>query len=97
MYKSYNCCSEKNNEEKNTLIRNTGATLIEAGNNFEEAAKIGVEIQKDKGLHYIHAANEPHLINGVGNLPKYYASCQTLMQLYFRLAGAASWRLRLQF
>lgn len=57
---------KENNEEKNTLIRNTGATLIEAGNNFEEAAKIGIEIQKEKGLHYIHAANEPHLINGVG-------------------------------
>lgn len=55
-----------NNPEKNDLIRSTGATLIEAGNNFEEAAKAGMDIQKEQNLHYIHAANEPHLINGVG-------------------------------
>ncbi len=57
---------KNNNPEKNDLIKSTGATLIEAGNNFEEAAKAGVEIQEKRNLHYIHAANEPHLINGVG-------------------------------
>jgi len=57
---------KENNIEKNMLIKNTGATLVEAGADFEEAAKIGTEIQKEQGLHYIHAANEPHLINGVG-------------------------------
>ncbi len=57
---------EGNNKEKNELIRNTGATLIEAGHTFEEASEIGVKIQKERNLHYIHAANEPHLINGVG-------------------------------
>lgn len=55
-----------NNPEKNALIKSTGAKLVEAGNNFEEAAEAGAKIQKDENLHYIHAANEPHLINGVG-------------------------------
>ncbi|MDF2878308.1 MAG: serine/threonine dehydratase [Clostridia bacterium] len=55
-----------NNPEKNQRIKDTGAILVEAGENFEEAAKVGREIQKERGLHYIHPANEPHLINGVG-------------------------------
>ena len=55
-----------NNPEKNKLIKEAGAILVEAGENFEEAAQAGIQIQKEKNLHFIHAANEPHLINGVG-------------------------------
>lgn len=55
-----------NNPEKNQRIRETGAFLEEVGDDFEQAAQAGVQIQKERGLHYIHAANEPHLINGVG-------------------------------
>lgn len=54
------------NPEKKRLIQETGAVLIEAGDNFEEAARIGQEIQEREGLRFIHAANEPHLIHGVG-------------------------------
>lgn len=55
-----------NNSEKNRLIHETGATLVEAGKNFEEAAQVGREVQEKEGLRFIHAANEPHLIHGVG-------------------------------
>ncbi|MDF3001817.1 MAG: serine/threonine dehydratase [Bacillota bacterium] len=55
-----------NNPEKNQLIKDTGAILVEAGENFDQAAEFGSQIQKERGLYYIHAANEPHLINGVG-------------------------------
>ncbi|WP_314067357.1 pyridoxal-phosphate dependent enzyme [uncultured Vagococcus sp.] len=54
-----------NSIEKNQLIIETGAKLVEAGNNFEEAAEYGLQLQKEKGYRFIHAANEPHLINGV--------------------------------
>jgi threonine dehydratase len=57
---------KNNNAEKNRLIKKAGATLIEAGDSFEKAAIVGAQIQKEKGLRLIHAANEPHLINGVG-------------------------------
>ena len=55
-----------NNPVKNQLIKNTGAELIEAGETFDEAAKKVERLRQDKNLYYIHAANEPHLINGVG-------------------------------
>jgi len=55
-----------NNAAKNEMIKNAGARLIEAGNNFEEAAEVVERLSKEENLYYIHAANEPHLINGVG-------------------------------
>jgi len=57
---------EGNNSVKNQLIKNTGAKLIEAGKTFEEAAQRVEQLRQEKNLYYIHAANEPHLINGVG-------------------------------
>lgn len=57
---------QNSNVDKKRMIQETGATLIEAGETFEEAAKAGKEIQEKEGLRFIHAANEPHLIHGVG-------------------------------
>jgi len=57
---------EKNNPAKNRSIRSTGATLIEAGNTFEEASKVVDQLAAENNLYYAHPANEPHLINGVG-------------------------------
>lgn len=57
---------ENNNPVKNECIKLTGATLIEAGKTFEEAAKVVDELSTKQKLYYAHPANEPHLINGVG-------------------------------
>lgn len=57
---------ENNNELKNRKIRDTGAELIEAGKTFEEASKAVERIVEERNLYYVHPANEPHLINGVG-------------------------------
>ena len=54
------------NEAKIQLIKNAGAEVIEAGQNFDEAALVVDEISKSKGYYYVHPANEPHLVNGVG-------------------------------
>lgn len=57
---------QNNNPVKNRLIRQTGAELIEAGTTFEEAAKTVEQLCEQRGLYYVHPANEAHLINGVG-------------------------------
>ena len=57
---------ERNNPSKNRKIREAGAELIEAGGTFEEAADSVDRLSKERGLYYVHPANEPHLINGVG-------------------------------
>jgi threonine dehydratase len=55
-----------NNPVKNRNIESTGARLIEAGNNFEEASQVVAELSEQQNLYFAHPANEPHIINGVG-------------------------------
>jgi threonine dehydratase len=55
-----------NNPEKNALMRAQGAELIEHGKDFDEARVLVEHLQHERGLYYVHPANEPPLINGVG-------------------------------
>ena len=54
-----------NNPDKNAALRALGANLVEHGHDFDEAREYVEGVQKDKGLRYIHSANEPMLIAGV--------------------------------
>src|SRR2546425_1653572 len=55
-----------NNPEKNAAMRAFGAQVIEFGRDFDEAREEVERRQRDGGLRYIHSANEPLLIAGVG-------------------------------
>jgi len=55
-----------NNPEKNAAMRAYGAELIEFGRDFDEARERVEALQHDRGLRYVHSANEPLLIAGVG-------------------------------
>src|SRR5471032_1222767 len=55
-----------NNPEKNAAMRAFGAELIEFGFDFDEARERTEQLQHERGLHYVHSANEPLLIAGVG-------------------------------
>src|SRR5579864_5959723 len=55
-----------NNPEKNAAMRAYGAEVIEHGRDFDEARERVEEMARDSGLRYIHSANEPLLIAGVG-------------------------------
>jgi threonine dehydratase len=55
-----------NNPEKNAAMRALGAELIEHGRDFDEAREKVEQLQHERGLRYIHSANEPLLIAGVG-------------------------------
>ncbi len=55
-----------NNPEKNEAMRAYGARLIEYGRDFDEAREEVQRLSNAENLRYIHSANEPHLINGVG-------------------------------
>ena len=55
-----------NNPEKNAAMRAFGAELIECGRDFDEARERVEQLQTERGLHYVHSANEPLLIAGVG-------------------------------
>ena len=47
-------------------MRAYGAELIEFGRDFDEARERVEQLQHERGLRYVHSANEPLLIAGVG-------------------------------
>jgi threonine dehydratase len=55
-----------NNPEKNAAMRALGAELIEWGKDFDEAREKVEQLQHERGLRYVHSANEPLLLAGVG-------------------------------
>jgi threonine dehydratase len=56
----------RNNPIKNALMRAWGATVIEHGRDFDEARALVERMCQEEGLRYVHSANEPDLIAGVG-------------------------------
>src|SRR5262245_44724934 len=55
-----------NNPDKNAAMRAYGAEVVEHGRDYDEA-RIEVErLALAEGWRYVHSANEPHLIAGVG-------------------------------
>jgi threonine dehydratase len=55
-----------NNPEKNAAMRAYGATVEEGGRDFDEARARCEERAEQTGARYVHSANEPLLIAGVG-------------------------------
>lgn len=55
-----------NNPEKNAAMRAYGAEVIEFGRDFDEAREKVEKLQHERRLRYVHSANEPLLIAGVG-------------------------------
>lgn len=55
-----------NNPQKNAAMRAYGATVVEQGKDFDEARTWVEQEAETRGLRYVHSANEPLLIAGVG-------------------------------
>jgi threonine dehydratase len=56
-----------NNPDKKAAMQSWGAELIEHGRDFDEARQHCEAICHRQGLRYVHSANEPDLIAGVGS------------------------------
>ena len=56
---------EGNNPEKNAAMRALGADVIEKGRDFDVAREYVEQLHRERGLRYVHSANEPLLIAGV--------------------------------
>jgi len=55
-----------NNPEKNAAMRAFGAEVVEEGRDFDDAREWVERTAVARGLRYVHSANEPLLIAGVG-------------------------------
>ena len=56
------------NPEKMAAMRAFGADVLEHGADFDAAREHVERMAADEGWRYVHSANEPHLIAGVGTL-----------------------------
>jgi len=56
------------NPDKVKAIERLGAELIFHGKDFDEAREYVETLSEREGYRYIHSANEPHLIAGVGTI-----------------------------
>jgi threonine dehydratase len=56
----------KNNPDKVAAMRALGAEIVEHGVDYDEAREHCEKLRHREGLRYVHSANEPELIAGVG-------------------------------
>ena len=54
------------NPTKMQAMRQLGATVIEHGPTFDEAREYSERLASEEGMRYVHPANEPLLVAGVG-------------------------------
>jgi threonine dehydratase len=55
-----------NNPDKSAAIRAFGAEVVEHGRDFDAAREYVESVAAREGWRYVHSADEPHLIAGVG-------------------------------
>jgi threonine dehydratase len=60
--------AENVNEAKMQAIRDLGAEVRYHGRDFDEARQECERVANEQGLRYVHSANEPKLIAGVGTI-----------------------------
>jgi len=79
-----------NNPEKNAAMRALGAELIEHGRDFDEAREKVEQMQHERGLRYVHSANEPLLIAGVGTYGlEIFQSCPDVDVILVPIGGGS--------
>jgi len=59
---------EKANPDKVEAMADLGAEIVFFGQDFEDARLKAEQMGRDQGMYYVHPANEPRLIAGVGTI-----------------------------
>jgi len=62
------CVPEQANPVKVGAIRALGAEIVEHGRDFDDAREHCERLAAEHGYRYVHSANEPDLISGVGTI-----------------------------
>ena len=62
------CVPNGNNPEKNAAIRGYGATLIEAGEDYDAAVQVAARLVTERGMTLAHSTNNAMIIAGAATL-----------------------------
>jgi threonine dehydratase len=79
------------NPEKVAMMRAFGAEVVEHGRDFDEAREHVEAMAAREGWRYVHSANEPHLIAGVGTYAlEIFEAAPDLDYLFIPVGGGSS-------
>ena len=79
-----------NNPDKNAAMRAFGAEVVEYGRDYDEAREYVEGLAEREGWRYVHSANEPHLIAGVGTYAVEIFEAQPRVDCIFVPIGGGS-------
>lgn len=81
---------EGNNPEKNAAMRAFGATVEEVGRDFDESRERCEMRARETGARYVHSANEPMLLAGVGTYAlEIFESLEGIDRVYVPIGGGS--------
>ncbi len=84
------CVPEGNSRSKNLAMKHLGATLIEAGRDYDEAAALANELVASKGLSLVHSTNNKSVIAGAGTATlEFLEQVKTLDALVIAVGGGS--------
>lgn len=79
-----------NNPDKSAAMRALGAHVEEYGRDFDEAREFVEALSAREGSRYVHNANEPHLISGVGTYAvELFEDCPDLDYIFVPVGGGS--------
>ncbi|MCX6648845.1 MAG: threonine/serine dehydratase [Candidatus Bathyarchaeota archaeon] len=84
------CVQKGANPDKVAAMRALGADIVEGQGDFDAARLLAVDLAKERGLRYVHTANEPDLIAGVGTLALEMVEDQPGLDVVIVAAGAGT-------
>jgi threonine dehydratase len=84
------CVQRGANPDKVVAIKALGADIVEGQGDFDEARLLAVDLARERGLRYVHTANEPDLIAGVGTLALEMVEDRPELDMVIVAAGAGT-------
>ena len=84
------CVPRGNNPEKNAALRAWGATVVEEGADYDEAAGVAQQLVETRGLVLAHSTNNVNVLAGAGTMTlEILEQCDTLDVLLIAIGGGS--------
>ena len=84
------CVPRANNPEKNAAMRAWGATVVEEGADYDEAAGVAQQLVEREGFTLAHSTNSPHVLAGAGTMTlEILEQCDDLDVLLIAIGGGS--------
>ena len=84
------CVPRNNNPEKNAALRAWGATVVEEGADYDEAAGVAQRLVDERGLTLCHSTNNVNVLTGAGTMTlEILEQCDDLDVLLIAVGGGS--------